>query len=324
MEDLEIVRQFEAILYDDINADDQVGNARPLLAHYTTIQTIEKIISTKEVWFSNPLYMNDQEEVRFGIVESEKLLFANTAVASALLTPDRSARFFAAYNHYSTEFIQMHLPDTFIFCLSQHDPSDNDGLLSMWRGYGGNGNGAAIVFDTGQLTMLSESPLIVAKVKYSTADDRRAWISNRLAAFASRLVALSLTDDKLHLAAYALFYRFKLFALYSKHKGFEEEREWRVTYNRERDRSGLLDRFLGYLVGPNGIEPKLRYKIEPVAGVTADDLSLTKLTDRIILGPSLSSPISQSTFQRLLRQNGEPALAGKVFASTIPFRGRIS
>lgn len=322
MTDEEIIGQFNSILYDDIDPAEQFDRMLPLLAHYTTIQTIEKIISSKEVWFSNPLYMNDLEEVRFGLIESERLLLADAGVAKALGTPDRSAKFVAAYNHYTKDFIEKHLPDTFVFCLSQHDPLDNDGLLSMWRGYGGNGNGAAIVFDTRALNTLPQSPLMIAKVAYSTAEGRRAWISGRLSNFASKLAALALPDDKLHLAAYSLFYRFKLFALYSKHKGFEEECEWRITYSRERDSTNLLDRFLGYLVGPNGIEPKLRYKVEPMAGVTADDLSLTKLTDRIILGPSVSSPIARSTFQRLLRQHGEPTLAEKVFASTIPFRGR--
>jgi len=322
MNDAEIVSQFDTVLYDDLNPDEAFDRLQPLLAHYTTIQTIEKIISSKEVWFSNPLYMNDIEEVRFGLIESERLLLSDADVAKALGTPDRSAKFFAAYNHYSKEFVENHLPDTFVFCLSQHEPDDNDGLLSMWRGYGGNGNGAAIVFDTRAIRTLPESPLLIARVHYSTAEGRRSWISGRLAKFASKIAELALPEDKLHLAAFSLFYRFKLFALYSKHKGFEEEREWRITYVRERDVRKLLDPALGYLIGATGIEPKLRFKLEHVPGLSADDLSLTKLTDRIILGPSLSSPISQSTFQRMLRQHGEPVLADKVFASTIPFRVR--
>jgi hypothetical protein len=36
--------------------------------------------------------------------------------------------------------------DTYIFCLSEHDRSHTDGLLSMWRGYGQHGSGVALVF----------------------------------------------------------------------------------------------------------------------------------------------------------------------------------
>jgi hypothetical protein len=39
----------------------------------------------------------------------------------------------------------------------------------MWRGYGGNGNGAAIVFDTAKIAAREESPLVIAHVHYGTA-----------------------------------------------------------------------------------------------------------------------------------------------------------
>ena len=33
-----------------------------LLAHYTSVQVVEQILKHEELWFSNPLYMNDLEE----------------------------------------------------------------------------------------------------------------------------------------------------------------------------------------------------------------------------------------------------------------------
>ncbi len=38
-----------------------------LLAHYTSVETVERILRDEELWFSNPLYMNDLEEMRAGI-----------------------------------------------------------------------------------------------------------------------------------------------------------------------------------------------------------------------------------------------------------------
>ena len=35
-----------------------------LLAHYTSVPTIEQILRTNQVWLSNPLYMNDMQEMR--------------------------------------------------------------------------------------------------------------------------------------------------------------------------------------------------------------------------------------------------------------------
>jgi hypothetical protein len=62
MDEAAIIKLFEP-LYSDIKPETQFAHKKPFLAHYTTIQTIEKIISSKELWFSNPLYMNDLEEV---------------------------------------------------------------------------------------------------------------------------------------------------------------------------------------------------------------------------------------------------------------------
>ena len=43
------------------------GDRRPLLAHYTSIKVMESILSTSEIWFSNPLFMNDHQEMRSGL-----------------------------------------------------------------------------------------------------------------------------------------------------------------------------------------------------------------------------------------------------------------
>jgi hypothetical protein len=45
----------------------------------------------------------------------------------------------------------------------------------MWGGYGGNGNGAAIVFDTAKIAAREESPLVIAHVHYGTAQDTQLF-----------------------------------------------------------------------------------------------------------------------------------------------------
>ena len=44
----------------------------PDLVHYTSMQTLECILRDKEIWFSNPLFMNDLEELRFGMNEGAR------------------------------------------------------------------------------------------------------------------------------------------------------------------------------------------------------------------------------------------------------------
>ena len=40
-------------LYDDILPENAFNKKKPLLAHYTTVATLEKILTNNEVWFSN-------------------------------------------------------------------------------------------------------------------------------------------------------------------------------------------------------------------------------------------------------------------------------
>jgi hypothetical protein len=237
------------------------------------------------------------------------------------MSQNRAAvQFQEAFQRFFMLFSEQHSLDTYVFCLSMHDdPNDHDGILSMWRGYGGNGRGAAIVLDTSKLGPAAQgTSLILAKVHYATPAERLAWIDERLTALAKLLATNDVPDDMLYLAAGAIFQRNKLFALFTKHHRFDEEREWRAVYQRENDPENRLGAIFGYLNGPRGIEPKLRFKIEPVAGLTVPDLSLETLVSSILLGPTASSPLALASAKRMVELI-RPGLADRVFASTIPY-----
>ena len=314
------VMQLFLPLYADLRPEDQFQNKQPLLAHYTTIQVLEKILANNEVWFSNPLFMNDVEELRFGILQGNALVINSQGIANACKTPARAQLFKNHFTGYFNKFDNEHVLNTYVFCLSEHDKCDNDGLLSMWRGYGANGNGAAIVFDTAKMNVVEGSPLIIAQVNYDTTAARIEWINKLLSKFEEILSTANLPDDKLDLAAYSLFERIKLFALFTKHRGFKEEVEWRVVYMPDRDNEKKLEPMFSYLIGSRGIEPKLRFKVLPIKGLTVDDLSLEKITERIILGPSISTPIAAATILRMLDILNQSGLKSKLRGSTIPFR----
>jgi hypothetical protein len=314
-----VVKLFQP-LYSDLRPEEAFNVKKPLLAHYTTVQVLEKILDTSELWFSNPLFMNDLEEVRFGILQGNSLVMQSVEIAEACKTTERVSIFRHSFNHYISQFDMQHLFNTYVFCTSEHDAENNDGLLSMWRGYGANGNGAAIVFDTAKLTPRPDSPLIIGRVHYDTADARMAWLKNLLKRFAEILSTSAVPDGQLFLGAQSLFERIKLFALFTKHRGFMEEREWRVVYLPDRDTQKRLEPMFNYLISSRGIEPKLRFKVLPVPGVTSDDLSLNSLIDRIILGPSISSPLARSSVLRMFDLLKQSNLAPKLWASTIPFR----
>jgi hypothetical protein len=116
------------------------------------------------------------------------------------------------------------------------------------------------------------------------------------------------------------FERLKLFAVFTKHQGFKEENEWRVVYMPDRDRDKVFDRMISYWVGPRGVEPKLKIKIEHIPGLIDEDLSLSKIVERIILGPSLSSPLARASILKMLDTLGRSDLKDRINSSTIPLR----
>ena len=319
MDDAEVFKVFEP-LFADLRERESFPAKRPLLAHYTSIPVLEAILRNNEVWFSNPLFMNDMEEVRFGINTGANLFLASTEIESACGEKPRFDLVKSTFNYYYNMFANEHLLDTYVFCLSEHAKDDTDGLLSMWRGYGGNGNGAAIVFDTAKITSRDGTPLIIAKVQYATTEERMNWLQQHITQFAEILGHSRIPDDKRYLGSYWFFERLKLFAVFTKHRGFTEENEWRLVYMRDRDRDKVFDKMFGYWLGPRGVEPKLKFKVEHIPGYTDDDLTLSKIVERIILGPSLSSPLACATILKMLDTLDRSDLKDRIMASTIPFR----
>jgi hypothetical protein len=296
-----------------------------LLAHYTSVEVAEKILRDEEVWFGNPLYMNDLGEMRTGIALGNQLF--PEAARQAEDNSDRVNRLIEGFNFYiahlsTTESIL----DTYVFCLCEH--KHPDGLLSMWREYGRKGNGAALVFNTQKVHYQAHSPLIIAKVNYASDQERQQQLRQSLTDWARITRAANLSEDKLHLAAYRAFNLVKSISLTTKHHGFSEEEEWRIIYVPERDPLGYLKSQLGYFVGPHGVEPKLKYKLggtlHPGGGVgVGADLTTGTLSDVlefVILGPTISSPLARLSFIRMLQQIKKEHFSDRVLPSTIPLR----
>ena len=320
MTDLEI-RQLFLPLWKDIKDTDQVSGCKHLLAHYTSLPVAESILSNNELWFSNPLLMNDYSELRHGIWLGVPFVLGNNQVLDeALGSAERIAYFKSCFHSYSLTFADTDVNDSYIFCLSAHKHKDYDGKLSMWRGYGDNGKGIAIVIDPSKIPVNPESPLIFAKVKYWPDSKRKEWLAQKVLDFANILRKENIPTEKLYLAAYDLFDRIKVAAYYCKYKGFKEEREWRITYMRGRDFSDKLVNMNSYHLTQNGIEPKLKFKVNHLTGVY-EGPPIEDLIDRIIIGPSISNSLAKAAFNRLLESINKPGLREKVYVSSIPYRG---
>lgn len=290
----------------------------PLLAHYTSIKTLERIAETGEIWFSNPLYMNDVDELRYGMTLGLEAVRTHQGLRQAC-PPAQYNALLDAFGQLYTTFDNHSAFDVYVFSCSEHDAQiGDDGLLSMWRGYGGDGNGIAIVFDLSRLLGHEGSPLLVRQVQYLSYEESEAWMEDKLDRFARNLARIGGPPEAMPRAAQALFERIKLFALFTKHRGFHEEREWRLVYLREHDRQEVLAQQLHYAIGERGIEPRLRLTMDSLGG---DAPAIEQLVDRIILGPVLATPLALRSAQRMLEIH-RPAWADRVVRSSTPYRAQ--
>ncbi|WP_114240058.1 DUF2971 domain-containing protein [Dyella sp. C9] len=320
MDDEQLLAAFSS-WWEDANTDKDYPKKRPILAHYTSIQTLEAIVKGNELWLSNPLLMNDTQELRHGldlarwaIQESKdlKAVFGESG-ANQLLQA-----FQAEHHRYGTK----HAFDTYIASFSEHGAEDEDGLLSMWRGYGGNGSGAALIFKTTDLEPPDhQSPLILSRVHYGTDDERLTWTNCKLEDFCRLSVNANLTKGPFGKLGEILFNRFLVAALVSKHKGFEEEKEWRAIYLTYLDTTQSYSNRFHYSNGPRGVEPKFRLSFgsHPEFG---GDLTMEMLVTKILLGPTAATMISIASVQRMLELLQRPELAKRVRASGIPYRAQ--
>lgn len=312
--------QITTALWSDIPEANNFPTARPLWAHYTSVTTLEKMLLADELWLSNPLYMNDWEELRYGMNTGAEEFRTHSALVEACGTKETHNKLMRSFDQLFHAFDSEHAMDTYVLCLAEHRPADNDGVLSMWRGYGANGGGVAIVFDAAKLNAVEKSPFIVSKVEYASHAQRLEWIDGKVLALAQVLSSTERSDENLHYAAHVFLERLKLFALFTKHDGFSEENEWRIVYFSDKDQERQLSSMLGYTITNKGVEPKLKVRINELPGALTGTLSLNNLIERIILGPSISTILAANSVKRMLELNGRSELALRVVASSIPFR----
>jgi hypothetical protein len=138
--------------------------------------------------------------------------------------------------------------------------------------------------------------------------------------FAGLLSGHQLPNEMLQLAAYHFFERIKLFSLFSKHAGFQEEREWKMVYMHWRDDTALLSHMCHYHISQRGVEPKFKFKIENVDGLLSESDTIDSWLSSITVGPTISSPLAVASIKRMIEKIGKKELADRVQASRIPFR----
>ncbi len=105
---IEEIHKLFTSLWDDLQTPESFPNNRPLLAHYTSIENLARIMEDDEIWFTNPLYMNDWEELRVGMIEGLTAFRENDAIKLACQSPKRYEIIQNAFNLLYQKFDTEH------------------------------------------------------------------------------------------------------------------------------------------------------------------------------------------------------------------------
>lgn len=314
MSDQKLVEQIFGKEYFDRIAELEQENRK--LAHYTSAKVALSIIENKTIWLNNVQYMNDYSEIEIG--HQLLLDFYNNATGTELkgvleeISTGCTKNLEFNYNNISPK-----LMNTYALCLTEHLPDeDKYGRLSMWRAYAAN-NGVALVFNR---PMFLEESLNTSAMTIPMFYFDQEKFCDAVHEFTK---ILNDNKDMLKQASGFNEYIFKKFlitVLSMKHKGFQEEREWRILCN-----SSI------YMSSPNEILKEKRVEVNGAPRIIktlnfADvqykniKVNMNDLIYKVIIGPSNNAEQLREIFVNALSDNGVKNADDKVICSNIPIR----
>lgn len=295
------------------------------LIHYTSADNAISIIRGNEIWMKNIRLMNDFREVDHGFDLLRKAYtppaddapeIGLNAIRAALneVFPglmDETISLFESWFNTMRE-------QTHIVCLSEHEKDEDDyGRLSMWRAYGNGRVGVGLVINPLPLYLVAENfGAFSSPVYYCDQVD----VMNLFLEIAGNIRR---ENEFLRGAGSAeiknyLFLLLRALSICSKHKGFREEREWRIMHTKGLDEQGALKYDVQSLSGVPQRVFKLSFEDRPDLGMTG--ISVPQLLDRVIIGPTEYPDAVREAFCDILSGVGVKQPEKMVVCSDIPLR----
>jgi hypothetical protein len=284
--------------------------------HYTSAENALKIITDKCIWMRNATCMADYREVQHGF-DSLLRFFSNQEKKKAFieaLEPCYSGVAVEAIGRFDQWWNHIQL-NTFITSISEHDKSEDiNGRLSMWRAFGRNIGRVAFVLNVPWKSDVGDSlKIMFGPVGYPTEDEIQSQLLQVIENIKTNGDLIRTIDRSMVIGS--VFNMLLSSVVCLKHPGFHEEKEWRVIYCPKFHESSAMDSS-PEVVG--GI-PQTVYKI-PLDGKLSPDLEISRLLDRLIIGPSPYPWAMHEAFTAVLKEAGVPDAEKRVFVSNIPIR----
>jgi hypothetical protein len=313
-EDLQRFAIFHPFAFEKYQA---MHKPRARFVHYCSAEAAFHILKSRKMRLRNAAVMNDFMEIEHGSACLARAWHSDTGkrlkeIVDGLFPglSNELANVLDSWNHsFRTE--------TFITCLSEHDPEEDElGRLSMWRAYGGS-SGVAVVLNPGVFLSVSDAlPAFTSPVAYLSPEAFEMEFKRVVGNIESSLDFIKAGGrDELY---NGLFNSFRTSMLCTKHQGFSEEREWRIIYAPSLNSSDRIIPSVELIRGAPQIVHSIPFKDYPEEGFVGAELR--KLIDRVIIGPTEFPYQLRQAMVPLLTDAGVPDAAEKVFVSTIPLR----
>ena len=312
--------QIFGILFGDDLLDRQpLGRGEVLLAHYTTAHAACEIIRSSELWLTNLRRMNDIHEIQYGVGLVNQYFDGPEAA--------RRRSFFATVGLPDwPEFAEsLNNPlwslrhETFVSCLSEHPiTGEENGRLSMWRGYGHNESAALLINPRVFDTITDHLGVFSLKVRYWEIDQ----LSKKLDYVQDSVLRLGIDVIRIHSEVLHAWLRhfFTLLPLSLKHPGFREEQEWRIFHTADHNKKTVVKTRVQSVGGVPQIVKVL--PLEDYSSQGGPDISIQSIYAGAIVGPTDSQLLVAEAIDHLLREKGvdDPEMIATL--SLIPFRRR--
>ncbi|WP_320188294.1 DUF2971 domain-containing protein [Agrobacterium rosae] len=295
------------------------------LIHYTSADNAISIIRGNQIWMKNIRLMNDFREVDHGFDLLKKAYTPPNddapeiglhAIRKALneVFPDVFDKTVALFD----QWFETMRASTHIVCLSEHDKDEDDfGRLSMWRAYGSRRVGVGLVINPLPLYLVAENfGAFSSPVFYCNEKD----VMELFLEIAGNIrrdrdaVAKAGADD---VGGY-LFQLLRALSICSKHRGFREEREWRIMHTKGLDDQGALKYGIESMGGvPQGV---FKLSFEDRLDLNMTGISIPQLLQRVFIGPTEYPDAVRDAFCQVLSDVGVKEPRKLVVCSDIPLR----
>lgn len=295
------------------------------LIHYTSAANALSIIGNNVIWMRNVRCMNDFREVEHGLdmlvrasnrdqdSEAEKGLIELRAELDKIM-PDAAGAAISRFN----QWLDVVRDRTYVACLSEHDPTENDiGRLSMWRSYGSGQVGIGFVINPAPFYSLDDGFGAYSSPVYYLDDEKLLRLFIEIRNNIIREAEFIKQQDPALITS-VIFQLLRSIAICSKHPGFHEEQEWRIMHTEDLDPKGALRMNVECV---NGVPQKVfKIPLEERPDIGMMGISIPNFLERVIIGPTQYPLAVYEAIVHELEAKHVPNAREKVVFSNIPIR----